>query len=178
MSSDDKPAYDHDTHHLLSIKRLPESLIALQRELALPEHRDIYEAASQEATFELAIGQIAAKLSILLDGDYDHDKLFTLLTRALRARSSNREIHTLDPSLVPVEINETKDGSLSIDPAFMQTPEPGQVTGKEREVAEHAIFMKQYGCLMCNDRAACIREDTCLADEGGGMKKKEKGKMQ
>lgn len=77
-------AEEDRSHHLLSLKQIPDTLLELRKELAL--HTDISEFASQGNTFEDCLGRIGAKLDIALDGDYDVEDLCGLLLRALRLR--------------------------------------------------------------------------------------------
>jgi len=58
----------------------------LREELQKPQNRDIHDAAILGRDFEECLGIIAKELSIVLDGDYDVDKLCTLLVTQLRAR--------------------------------------------------------------------------------------------
>lgn len=103
----EKYGYDHDSHPLISFKRLPESLIALRTELAKPQHRDIYDEAEKEATFEAALGTIAARLDIAVDGFIDVDDFSAVLCNALRRRHMFKDRpHLRDSRLVNAEMHE------------------------------------------------------------------------
>lgn len=100
---------DHSTHELLSLHRPPDSLVALREELT--KHPDISAYAQEGATFEDCIGRIALKLDIVLDGDYDGEKLCAMLATALRNRGSNSMTpHLRAAGLVNAEIVETEKG--------------------------------------------------------------------
>jgi len=92
-----------------SLQFVPESLIKLREELA--HHKDIVFEAAKAVSFEEAIGTIAAKLNIVLDGDYDPDDLFSMLARALRNRNADRALTpNAMPELQAVQLIETEDG--------------------------------------------------------------------
>lgn len=103
--------YDHSTHHLLSIKKIPESLIELRKELQ--NHPDVLQECSKPAysTFELCIARIAQMLNIVMDGTYEPDGLFKMLTTALKNRHISAELHPHlladKHGLKEVEIQET-----------------------------------------------------------------------
>jgi len=166
--------YDHDSHHLLSRKILPQSAIELQQEIARPEHRDIYNAAIKGSTFEECIGTILAMVDIAVDGEYDGAKLMEMAVHALR----NRRFHGnnpagMHPDLVPAEIVERKDsvtlefGGSHIDPSLV-LPQP-TFDGFSR-------FMKDHGCVICESREACARAERCLGQDAfeEGVKLEEK----
>lgn len=128
----DKKA-DHDTHHLLDLRRPPDNLVALREELI--KHEDICQFAQQGKTFEECLGLIALKLDIALDGEYDVSDLCGMLTTALRCRSSGYSdaIRTL-PGMVGVELVETADGViLQESGAAIKLPPGAVVTDKPIE---------------------------------------------
>ena len=104
-------AYDNTTHPLLSIKIIPDSLIALRQELL--HHPDIVQECSKSEwnTFELAIARIAQMLNIVMDGEYEPNGLFIMLTEALKSRAKTGELHphlaAPGHGLKEVEIQET-----------------------------------------------------------------------
>jgi hypothetical protein len=174
-TSNGKAAYDNSTHHLLSLKRVPDSLVELQKELLLPPHRDIYLAASQGTTFEECIGTIAAKLDIVLDGEYEPDALFSLLVTALRSRkAAGNNPSSMHPELVAVELIE-RAGEVKMDfagayfdPSLLPTPANDGFS----------IWMKEQGCEVCEGKEACIAAEKCLGskealEEAGKMKEVE-----
>lgn len=164
---------DNSTHHLLSIKRPPLSLQVLREELLLPQHRDIYNAAAKEKTFETALGQIAAMLDIGLDGEYDPDDICSLLITALRHRSRvGASPASMDSRLVAVDLVE-RAGSVTLDfagaffdPALLPQP----------SMDGFGAWMAEQGCRVCEARLACLAAQECLGkaalDEG--IKKAEK----
>ena len=77
---------DHESHHLLSLKVIPRSLLSLRRELAKNENRDIYESSYKGETFEECLGIIGAELGVALNGYYDVEKLCGVLLAALKKR--------------------------------------------------------------------------------------------
>lgn len=103
------------SHHLLILKETPPSLAELRRLLQLPEHADITSEASGAATFEEAIGTIAARLDIALDGDYEPEPLFAMLCEALRNRGQFKsQPHLRAQGLVNAEIIE-RDGTMTLE---------------------------------------------------------------
>lgn len=153
--------YD-DSHHLREVKILPESLIQLQQEITLPEHRDIYNAANAEKTFETALGMIAAMCDIVLDGEYDVPKLCELLVLALRSRrSAGANPSSMHPELVAVDLIEKKDelavefAGQYFDPSILKQP----------TFDGYSTWMKEQGCEVCESRVACSTAGKCLGKE-------------
>lgn len=110
-----KPEADLDTHHLLIIKRTPDSLAALREKLQLVQHVDIATKAKKAATFEEAIAIIAAELSIALDGVYEPDALFTMLCEALDNRFKfHSQPFLRAPGLVNAELVE-REGAITLE---------------------------------------------------------------
>lgn len=105
-------AEDRETHQLLLIKEVPDSLVAFRKELIKPEHTDIFLTAMGAPTFELAIAAVAAKLDIVLDGDYDVGPLCAILTTALEQKGKGQALRFEGiPGLVDnVEIVERENG--------------------------------------------------------------------
>lgn len=162
-----------DTHHLMEIKQLPASLIELQKEITLPQHRDIYNAAFAEKTFELALGMLAAKVDILLDGSYDVPKLCELLVTALRTRRvAGANPSAMHPDLVPVDLVEKED-SLAVEFAGNYfnpdaLPQPS--------MDGFSVWMREQGCDICESKEACKLAEKCLGKESleEGVKLAEK----
>lgn len=166
--------YDHDSHHLISRKILPQSATELQTEIARPEHRDIYNASIKGNTFSECMAIILAMLDIAVDGEYDGDKLMEMAVHALR----NRRFHGnnpagMHPDLVPAELVE-REGSVSLefggahlDPA-LALPQP--------TFDGFSAFMKEQGCQICESREACSKAGRCLGQEAfeEGVKLEEK----
>lgn len=101
---------ENRSHPRLVIKEGPPSLVELRRLLALPQNSDLAEEGMKAATFEEAIGSIAAKLNILLDGDYEPEPLFAMLCEAIRNRDKpgmQMRPHLLAKGLVNAEVAET-----------------------------------------------------------------------
>lgn len=150
-------------HHLIHEKVVPDSLLALRQELLLPHHRDIFLAAQKERSFEEALGMIAAKLDILLDGDYNVPDLCELLVKALRTRALHgNNPAAIDPRLIAVEIVEKKDvvsvefAGAHIDPNLV-TPVP--------TFDGFSHWMREQGCTICESRSACGKAGKCLGKE-------------
>lgn len=104
----------HSPNPFLLLKELPPSLLVLRAELYLPCNIDIFQAAAKQPNFEACIGEIALKLDIALDGEYEPDALFTMLTEAMR----NRFKHSAQPwkraeGLIPAEMEE-REGEVEI----------------------------------------------------------------
>lgn len=101
---------DHDTHHLLDIREMPASLIALRAELGY--HPDITDKAQHGETFSECLAIICSQLDIVVDGIYDVEPFCAMLLAALRSRrfgySDNINNKTL--GLIPAEIVETAEG--------------------------------------------------------------------
>lgn len=166
-------------HHLVELKEPPPSLVQLRGLLARPENLDIMRFAAEEGTdFETALGAIAAKLDIVLDGKYDVENLCELLCKGilLRAGYHNR-MHTIDSRLQPAELQE-REGAVSIElPERVWQPEKfeaGLITPEGTrnpditKTYNHSQFMQENNCTMCDDRELCINERKCLAKEGKG----------
>ena len=150
--------------NLNNMQIVPESFQHLQSELNAAQHLDIKAEAAKAASFEEAIGTIAAKLNVVLDGDYDPDDLFTMLVRAMRNRNSDR---TAPPSnvdgLMHVTLTETS-GSIHMLPLQ-----------DEDIIAESARHNKQrYNretgtnelppytvCNVCENWGECCEHRTC-----------------
>lgn len=80
--------YDRTSVPGMVIKHDPEEAIAFRLELNKPENRDLYEAGIVGKTFSECIGNIAAKLSIHLSGEYDGLALLKMLTTAMQNRGN------------------------------------------------------------------------------------------
>lgn len=89
-------SYDRNTHPLLSLKMVPESLIQLRKELQLPENKDIHDAAIVGNTFEECLAIIATKLRIVVDGIYEADALCNMLVTQMRLRHKTANIITVE----------------------------------------------------------------------------------
>lgn len=94
----------------LEIKEVPESFLALRRELL--HHPDIFKAANEGKNIEQCLGIIAAKLGIVLDGYYDVPELCDVLVTALFRRGTinvdgGKDATLSDPRLRPVQMVET-----------------------------------------------------------------------
>ena len=136
----------------------------LCEELCEPRHKDIFDAANKEATFEGSMGCIAAMLDIALDGTYEPEDLFGMLTQALRNRGGCVMATDLASGLVEVELRETADavtmefagGELDID-----------VAQKQAALSEQrfSIFMQEQGCKICENKQACAAAGQCLGKE-------------
>lgn len=98
---------------ILQIKDLPEELIELRKELL--NHPDILAASQAAKTFEDALGIVAMKLNIALDGLYDVQDLCSMLLGALRNRNVDRALVPNIPGLQTVELVET-DTEISMLP--------------------------------------------------------------
>lgn len=122
--------HDLDTHHLIELREPPASLVALRAELSF--HPDIVEYASVGQSFSECLGRIALKLDIVLDGDYDAEKLCEVLEEGMR----NRRLYPgsaglLGKGLVRAELVET-EGELILrkvenNEAPIVVPEGGMV---------------------------------------------------
>lgn len=141
----------HSPNSLLLIKEVPEEMLMLRRELAQPQNYDLLIRASEGATFEECIGNLAADLNILLDGDYDVPELCEVLLNAVRARHNpgvNKSPHKVDKRLKNVEIIEDAEKFEIIESA-QKNLAPGRFTI----------------CLRCQTSFDCINENCCKLDQ-------------
>lgn len=167
-----EPGYENH-HSLIEVKEPGYWLTQLRERLLQEQHRDILTESQKAKDFAEALGTIAAMCDIILDGDYTVSDLCRLLCKALDGRKVHKDqMHLVDPGLVMAEIKETADALIIEAGERVAAPE-GKITGKEREVAAHMLFMAEHGCSMCDDRTACQLENRCLAKDGGGILKKE-----
>ena len=154
-------------HHLLLEKITPPSLDIFRRELLLPQHRDIFLASQAAATFEEAIGTVAAMLDIALDGTYDPADLFVLLTTALRNRNRSLAATDLAPGLQEVELVERAD-SITVEFAGVKLETEGAEEQAVQETASAKIFsrfMQDKECKLCENKQACWAAEKCLGEE-------------
>jgi hypothetical protein len=100
---------------MLLIKEAPDSLIALRQLLALPENKDIYDAANKETTFEVVLATVAEKLDIVLDGTYDVGPLCTVLAEAMKRRHMGPGLRFDVPGLQRADIVE-RESSVTLEP--------------------------------------------------------------
>lgn len=136
--------YEKDEQNI-QIKHLPESLIALRKELTLPVHKDIAKKAMNEGrNFEECLGIIATELGIILDGMYDVPELCDVLVTALQKRATIYigggidSGETRDPRLVSVSATLTRD-AIILDDA---TP-GGIIVGQSTRVDDAANDEKE-----------------------------------
>lgn len=108
------------THPLIHIKDIPPEFIALQKELNKDENFDVAFEARKAGNIEEALGTIAAKLNIALDGLYDVPDICNILAKALAKRGGNIHPSQIDPRLKIAQVVEEIDAYE-------------QVFGKERE---------------------------------------------
>lgn len=97
----------------------PASLVALRKELALPQHKELYDYGIQGRNFEECLARIAHKLGIALDGFYDVPELCDVLLTVLRRKSVLKVIgergfvdgdaSQLDDRLIGIRRIEDKD---------------------------------------------------------------------
>lgn len=145
---------DRDSHHLITIRKPPESVIQLAQRLQQPPHADILAIAQKGNSFEECIGTIGTLLDIVIDGDYDVDNLATLLVKALDARGTHgNQPHKLDSNLLPVELVERKDSFELILAEGTIAPPPTDV---------FTVFMREHGCRVCENKSACLENNRCL----------------
>lgn len=112
MSATKDYDYNNETHHLIELKEVPDSLVELRKELMY--HSEITKYAQAGNTFEECLGLIALHLDIALDGTYDVGPLCEVLVTALR----NKRMHPSQPhlralGLIDVELIE-RSGSLEL----------------------------------------------------------------
>lgn len=142
--------HDLDTHHLISLKQPPPSMIALRNELALPSNKDIYDEAIKGKNIEESLGTVAARLDILLDGTYDMEALCNVLMTALKSRYGYKnQPHLRDSRLVSAEIVERKE-ELTV----------------ERVETDIATITSPSGdafatCLNCGSPSICAKQREC-----------------
>lgn len=133
-------------HSLIEEKIIPQALIELRTELALPQHRDIFDKASKGLNFSECLAIIAAELRIVLDGYYDVDKLAEMLVLQLRRRGSSLMIE--GSGLIPVELKETEN-SIEVHPVL----------------DVFTRMMHEAGCLQCDNKGACMKAGHCLGED-------------
>lgn len=140
-------------HHLLEVKEVPSSFSQLRRELQLPAHRDILNYMMKGKDFEACIGNLAEKLNILLDGDYEPEALFDMLLTSLKKRGVNSTKPWLnDKRLQDVELVE-REGDITVESGIGGT----EVSPKDA----FSIFMKEQNCQVCENTALCKSEGKC-----------------
>lgn len=145
---------DRSSHHLMTIKQAPQSILELAKRLQQPKHKDILLIAQKGETFEECIGTISALLDIALDGIYDAADLAALLVKALDARSTlGNQPHKLDDNLLPVELVERKDSFELVFAEGTIAPPPTDV---------FTVFMREHGCKVCENKQACLQSNKCL----------------
>lgn len=141
-------------HSLRVEKKPPPSVIELRTLLAYPEHHDICMIGLKQKNFEEAIGAMLAALNIGVDGVYTGDELCILLAKALKHRGMRAV--DIDPALVQAQLIEG-DGSVALRQqdyyAIQQSNDP------------FSIFMRESGCVQCDNTALCKRAKKCLGDE-------------
>lgn len=85
----------YSPHHLISTKNIPTSLVDLRTELALPEHKAIFDRANEGRSFEEVLGNIATELNIVVDGYYGVDAICAMLYKQLKAKRTTPSIRIL-----------------------------------------------------------------------------------
>lgn len=157
-------AYGYDeSHYLVERKITPDVFDQLRAELLQPEHYDIFKEAASAGTFEEAIGIIAAKLDIALDGEYEPVDLFHLLFNALRRRASfGNDPSGMHPNLVAAEIVE-RDNDVSLQFAGARVDTVGVEALPTFD--GFSRFMREHGCTICESREACRQAEKCLGDD-------------
>ena len=149
-----------ERHHLIEEKRLPESFIELQRELALPHNEAVSKEAAKAGSFEEALGTIAALCDIALDGLYEVPDLCDLLVKALRAgKGVKGAASKISEKLVSAELIE-REGEVSLEFGV----EEAKVKWANPEVEAFQRLMIEHGCSVCNNREACKAAGRCLGD--------------
>lgn len=114
--------YDN-SHHLLEIKQIPDSLTQLRQELTLPQNKDIFDYAMKGDSIEECLARIAVMLDIVLDGLYDMSPLCDVLLTAMRNRANHpNQPHLRVAGLVEAEIIET-DGEVTLHEVSKEVPE-------------------------------------------------------
>lgn len=98
----------------LEKKKIPEELEALRTELQ--HHPDIMIKAAAYETFEQCIGQIAADLNILLEGDYEPLALFNMLRERLEMRRGRRTLSEAELLELPgsVGLKQLSNGEIDV----------------------------------------------------------------
>lgn len=141
-------------------KIAPEAVEELAKRLQQPQHADISAYANSFPTFSECLGAIAAKLDILLEGDYNVPDLCELLCRAMDARGTlGNTPHKLDSRLVNAEILERpKSIEILETSGEIGTIAPQPVTDMQR-------FMIEHDCQICENIAACKHAKKCLGKE-------------
>lgn len=151
----DRQAGYKDEHHLIQEKVTPMSIQMLAKELAEPQHVDIYEAGKLGKSFEECMGIIAAKLDIALDGSYDAAMLADVLLQALRRRKPGaiQNHHLADPRLKNVELVE-RQNTVTLE----EVGEQYKVKGiKEAAEGEGPYTI----CRTCINSFDCITNRSC-----------------
>lgn len=114
----------------LEIRELPESVIALRREIL--HHPEIFEAAKAGRNFEDSLAIIATHLGIVLDGYYDVPELCDVLVTALYRKGTAH----IDDRLIPVQRVETptevrlEDRGMLLPPGVTKEEIDTAVTGE------------------------------------------------
>lgn len=144
-------------HHLIVEKRMTTNILALQRELALPHNKDIYDYAQQGRDFGDCLGRIGVKLDIAFDGMYGPeqiDEICGVLTNSLKHRYEHvTQPHLRDPRLVNVEMIERASTvtleEVTDSPIGTIAPDTGRFVV----------------CDSCTQSFDCITGRECLAEK-------------
>lgn len=163
MGKSTKPSYGQDLsiHHLLEIREPPPSVIALRVELAQPQHKDIYDAAIKEPTFERVLAKIGERLDILLDGEYDASELCDVLVTALKNRSlkgSGSSPHKRDSRLLNVELVE-RDKEVTVE--VVEGDGPGTIVPEVPTAEADQTQSEEYVDIFGEEEAATSPEPKC-----------------
>jgi hypothetical protein len=140
----------------LVIKETPAFLVRFRTELR--NHPDLLAAAHAGKDFSEAIGNVAAKLSIALDGEYLPESLLDMLTEAMQKR--NRDQPWIPPAGVSglelVEMVETEDAIhlLPTDDGTRLAESSVKVSGDEK-LPPYTI------CRECTTSFECCSERSC-----------------
>lgn len=152
-----------NNHHLIQEKIIPDSLVALRTELDHMAHFHIALRAKKEKDFEGAIGQIAACLSIALDGSYEPDNLFSMLVDALRAKRNGSPY--IPPEGIMTDLEE-RENSIELKENKLESWLKNLHANAESSIADsHTLFMLEQGCDQCDNRTACRAAARCLGDD-------------
>lgn len=148
---------DRESHHLIIKKIAPQSVQELAKRLQQPQHRDIHNEAIKQQTFADCLGTIAAMLDIALDGIYDVPDLAELLCQAMDKRGTlGNSPHLLNRNLVNVELIEREKSMELVEAGGTIAPLPQ--TDVQR-------FMREHGCKVCENTAACKLAGKCLGED-------------
>lgn len=161
----EQAGYDNSTPGI-SKKVVPTVFTEFQQELNSGRHNDIVEDAKKGATFEECIGTIAARLDIILDGDYTPEELFSVLLAALRRRvPGSVQPHQQDGRLVAASLTEMNefDEALGIHSQASLEERADAIgvlgTAQERKVAgEQGPYTI---CRGCDSSFECCTNRSC-----------------